>query len=110
MNKNKWPKRVYKLKGSFNLFYSLILLRYTSCNDLYLKKYFRSNPIDKLHVGCGLLHLKGWCNVLFEPNQEYGRPKKVKGADVLNFDDAGVDSWVSGAGPIDHQKVLQRLS
>jgi predicted SAM-dependent methyltransferase len=116
MNKNKWHKRLFKFKGFLNYVYSLLLLRYTPLNDLYLKKFFSSYSIEKLHVGCGVHLLKGWCNVLFEPNQEYGRLKNVNGIDFLNFNllrpwpwPENSISFIAGSHFIEHLDLNQCL-
>ena len=81
----RWRKRLYKIRGFFNYAYSLLLLRYTPLNYFRLKIFFKSYLVNRLHVGCGLELLDGWCNVLYERNMEYGQLKKVDGRDVLNY-------------------------
>ena len=106
---NKLEKRIYKLKGFLSYLYSLALLRYSSLNEKQLKKYFNENPVDRLHVGCGLTILPGWCNVLYERNQEYGQVKAVNGGSYLNYNllkswpwPEGSINYVAGAHFIEH--------
>ena len=105
----KWQKRIFKMRGFLNYISSLALLRYSSLNDTYLKKFFALNPVERLHVGCGLGVFKGWCNVLYERNQEYGVPRKVNGAWRLNYNllkpwpwPKNSVSFIAGAHFIEH--------
>ena len=82
---NKWKKRWMKIKGWILRVYSYGLLRYTKGNTRRLQKEIRGRNIEKLHVGCGLVLLEGWLNVLYEPRQEYGRVKEENGRALLNY-------------------------
>lgn len=112
----KFKKRIYKFKGFLNYMYSLLLLRYSLLNRYQLKRYFLKHPVSRLHVGCGLSILPGWCNVLYERNQEYGRVKKINGGLFLNFNllnewpwPKGSVSFVAGAHFIEHIDLNQCL-
>jgi len=85
MASNKWQKRIMKIKGWFVRMYSYIMFRYTKWNTGKLKENISQRGINKIHVGCGLVLLEGWLNVLYEPKQEYGRVKKVGGRLLLNY-------------------------
>ncbi len=113
---SKWPKRVHKIKGFLKYANSLALLRYTALNDRRLKKFFTDNPVERLHVGCGLCVLPGWCNVLYDRNQEYGRVKSLNGAWWLNYNLLKPWPWpensvrfVAGAHFIEHLDINQCL-
>src|ERR1700691_3734115 len=113
---SRWPKRINKVKGFLKHAYSLVLLRYTPLNDRNLKNFFAVNPIDRLHVGCGLTILPGWCNVLYEHNEEYGRVKNLKDAWWLNYNLLKPWPWpensvrfVAGAHFIEHLNINQCL-
>lgn len=106
---SKWTKRIYKLKGFANYTKSVALLRYTKLNQGKLIAHFKAFPTDRLHVGCGLTLLEGWCNVLYEPRQEYGWPRFHKGALILNYNLLKPWPWpkdsvqfVAGAHFIEH--------
>ncbi len=86
-----------------------MLLRYTPLGEKALRKYFSEQPVERLNVGCGLGLLNGWCNVLYERNQEYGRPKVIDGALFLNYNllkpwpwPPGSVSYIAGAHFIEH--------
>jgi len=85
MATNKWQKRWIKIKGWFLRIFSFGLLRYTNWNARCLQKEICRRNIDKLHVGCGLVRLDGWLNILYEPRQEYGRVKEINGQLLLNY-------------------------
>jgi len=80
-----WQKRWMKIKGCFLRTYSYGLLRYTKWNTRQLQKEIHGRNINKLHVGCGLVWLDGWLNILYEPRQEYGRVREVNGRLLLNY-------------------------
>ena len=80
-----WQKRWMKIKGWFLRVYSYGILRYTKWNTRRLQMKIHGRNIDKLHVGCGLVWLDGWLNILYEPRQEYGRVKEVDGRLLLNY-------------------------
>jgi len=82
---NKWKKRWSKIKGWFLRTYSYGSLRYTKWNTRRLQREIHGRNIDKLHLGCGLVLLKGWLNILYEPRQDYGRLKEVDGRSLLNY-------------------------
>ncbi len=92
-----WAKRRAKFRGFCNHLYSWALLRYTPMHGARLKKYFLAHPVERLHVGCGLLLLKGWCNVLYETGQEYGVYKNIDGAGWLNYDLLRSWPWAPGS-------------
>ncbi len=92
-----WQKRLFKLKGFLIYLYSLALLRYSAFNRAQLKKFFAASTVNKLHLGCGLLYLPGWCNVLYEKNQEYGRLTKREGTDFLNYNLMGPWPWAENS-------------
>ncbi len=109
-----WRKRSYKLKGFSKYVWSLLLFRYSKLNELRLRAFFRSHPVDRLHVGCGLTLLNGWCNVLFERNQEYGKLKRVNGVDWFNYNLLKPWPWseksisfIAGAHFIEHLDLNQ---
>ncbi|MBN1870279.1 MAG: methyltransferase domain-containing protein [Candidatus Omnitrophica bacterium] len=85
MPSNKWKKRVMKTKGFLCRACSYLLLRYTRWNAGRLRKDIAGRRVDKIHAGCGLVLLKGWLNILYEPKQEYGKLKDINGALVLNY-------------------------
>ena len=84
MASNKWMKRKAKLQGLFNQICSLILLRYTRLNVCLLQEQIVKNGIDRLHVGCGNVLLKGWLNILYEKRQMYGNIDQINGVLRLN--------------------------
>lgn len=85
MASNKWVKRKVKLQGLFNQIRSLVLLRYTAWNTRSLQKQITKNGVDRLHVGCGNVFLKGWLSILYEKRQEYGKIHENNGAPWLNY-------------------------
>ena len=82
---DKTKKRIMKLKGMGRFLYSTFLLRYTPLNTRLLEEEINSLAVDRLHVGCGDILLKGWLNIRYERREEYGRVKKTDGALYLNF-------------------------
>jgi len=109
MSYNIWKKRIMKIRGLALQVYSYLLLRYTKWNFLWLQKNIASRNVDKLHVGCGLVLLDGWLNILYEPKQEYGRVKKESGKLLLNYNllkkwpvnDSSI-SFIAGSHFIEH--------
>jgi len=85
MATNVWQKRLMKIKGWLVRMYSYMALRYTKWNASRLKNDISKRGIDKLHVGCGLVLLDGWLNILYESRQEYGKVKEVDGRLRLNY-------------------------
>ncbi|MCK5014995.1 MAG: methyltransferase domain-containing protein [Candidatus Omnitrophica bacterium] len=85
MASNKWKKRIMKVKGFFRQAYSYALLRYTKWNTRRLQEDIVRRNVDKIHVGCGLVLLDGWLNILYEPRQEYGKVQKRGGKLLLNY-------------------------
>ena len=85
MVSNKWKKRIMKVRGFFLQAYSYAFLRYTKWNSRRLQENIVQRNVDKLHVGCGLVLLDGWLNILYEPRQEYGRVKEKEGRLFLNY-------------------------
>lgn len=85
MASHKWQKRLMKIKGSLIFLFSYLSLRYTKWNTARLRDEIVHRGIRRLHVGCGLVLLKDWLNVLYEPRQEYGRIKELDGRLRLNF-------------------------
>lgn len=85
MAMNKWKKRALKLRGLWNQARSALLLRYTALNRRRLEHNIQARSIDRLHAGCGNVFLPGWLNVTYEPREEYGCVKEVKGVWVLNY-------------------------
>lgn len=82
---NKWEKRFKKINGFWNQACSCLLLRYTRFNTKRLRGQIDHANIDRLHVGCGNVLLKGWLNVLYEKRQVYGRLHQDNGALRLNY-------------------------
>jgi len=82
---NKWSKRGIKIKGCFWQLYSYLLLRHTPWYRRRLQEKIIKNGIDKLHVGCGLVLLDGWLNILYERREEYGFIRRQKGRLLLNY-------------------------
>jgi len=82
---NKWEKRFKKINGFWNQAYSCFLLRYTRFNIKRLRRQIDRANIDRLHVGCGNVLLKGWLNILYEKRQEYGKIHPNNGALRLNY-------------------------
>lgn len=85
MVNSKWNKRAMKIKGSFWQAVSYFLLRHTPWNIRQLQEEIQKRGVDKLHVGCGLVHLEGWLNILYERREEYGRIKEKGGRLLLNY-------------------------
>ena len=85
MPSNKFAKRIAKLKGFCNQVYSFLSLRYTRLNTRLLYGQTRRLKIERLHVGCGTVLLKGWLNIAFERREEYGKIKTVDGTLYLNY-------------------------
>ncbi len=85
MTTHRWKKRALKLRGLWNQARSAFLLRYTSLNRRRLEQNVQDLSIDRLHAGCGNVFLPGWLNITYEPREEYGCIKEVKGAWVLNY-------------------------
>jgi hypothetical protein len=106
---SKWKKRAYNIGGLVNYFYSVAALRYTRLSYQRLQKFFEASPVERLHVGCGLNVLNGWCNVLCEWRLAYAEVKTVNEAQVLNYNLLGEWPWpessvryVAGAHFIEH--------
>lgn len=98
-----------KIKGFFLQAYSYLLLRYTKGNGDRLREDIAKRGVTQLHVGCGLVFLKGWLNILYEPKQEYGRIKGADGALVLNYNllkkwpvDDNAVRFIAGSHFIEH--------
>lgn len=85
MASNRWVKRKAKFQGLWNQFCSLIFLRHTRLNARLLRRQITGKGIDRIHVGCGNVLLKGWLNVLYEKRQVYGRLQQDNGALRLNY-------------------------
>jgi predicted SAM-dependent methyltransferase len=109
MASNKWKKRVMKVKGWLWRTYSYLLLRYTRWNTRKLQDDIAKRGIDKLHVGCGLVLLDGWLNILYEPRQEYGRIQNKNGKFLLNYNllkkwpvNDNAISFIAGSHFIEH--------
>lgn len=92
-----------------NYLYSILFLRYTILTFFKLKRTFRKHPVERLHVGCGPIFLKGWCNVFYETGKKYGRFKWKRGAGILNYDLVKPWPWeenslqfIAGAHFIEH--------
>jgi|WetSurMetagenome_2_1015567.scaffolds.fasta_scaffold156194_1 predicted SAM-dependent methyltransferase len=60
-------------------------LRFSHFNDIFLHSFIRGKTVDRLHMGCGPVLLPGWCNILYERDKEYGKPKMRNGAWFLNY-------------------------
>lgn len=82
---NKFRKRLMKFKGFLWQMYSVFLLRHTKLNTLHLRGYIKKHNIDKLHLGCGTVLIKGWLNIGFERREEYGKITQREGALYLNY-------------------------
>lgn len=82
---NKWEKRFRKINGFWNQACSCLLLRYTRFNIKWLRRQIERANIDRLHVGCGNVLMKGWLNILYEKRQEYGKLHQNHGALWLNY-------------------------
>ena len=117
MATNKFQKRIMKLKGFWNLFYSLFLLRYTSWNNRFLQSDIKALSIERLHVGCGNILLKGWLNIRYDLREEYGKVKQLPdGACYLNFNllkiwpivDESIQ-YISGSHFIEHLDLNQGI-
>lgn len=98
-----------KIKGGLAHAYSLLLLRYTPWNAGRLRREIARRGIDRLHVGCGLVLLDGWLNILYERRQEYGRICEENGKLLLNYNllkkwpvNDGAISFVAGSHFIEH--------
>ena len=74
-----------KLRGLFCQAVSYLLLRHTPWNRGRIQRNIISQKIDRLHVGCGDILLKGWLNIRYEKREEYGRLKEINGALYLNY-------------------------
>jgi len=74
-----------KVRGAFCQLVSLLMLRYTRLNASRLGHRIAWLNIDRLHVGCGDVLLKGWLNIFYDLREEYGRVKGVRGAWLLNY-------------------------
>ena len=96
----KTAKRLAKLKGFFHQVYSFACLRYTKLNCRLLRRQIRELKIERLHVGCGTVLLKGWLNIAFEKRQEYGKIKTVDGTFYLNYNLLG--AWPVQENSIEH--------
>ena len=107
---SKAQKRIRKVKGFFNQAYSVVSLKYTPLNYRNLIARVNQSSISRLHVGCGLTVLDGWCNILYEPGQEYGVLKQLKvGTYYLNYNllrpwpfSGGSIQYIAGAHFIEH--------
>jgi len=83
--KSVLQKRVIKIKGALKFFYSAVCLRFTRLNQRWLLDRSQKLKIDRLHVGCGNILLRGWLNITFEPREEYGIIRKKGEALWLNY-------------------------
>ena len=98
-----------KLKGSFWQAFSYMMLRHTAWNRRWLREDIARRGVNRLHVGCGLVHLDGWLNVLYERREEYGRVRELNGRLVLNYNllkawpvaDNSID-FIAGSHFIEH--------
>jgi len=109
MATNKWQKRLMKVKGWMVRMASYLMLRYTRWNAAKLREEITRRHIDRLHVGCGLVLLKDWLNVLYEPRQEYGKIKDFDGCLRLNYNllkpwpvDDNTMRFIAGSHFIEH--------
>ena len=109
MASNKWKKRGMKIRGWLWRMYSYALLRYTKWNARRLKKDITRRNIERLHVGCGLVLLDGWLNILYEPRQEYGKVQDKGGRLLLNYNllkkwpvNDNTISFIAGSHFIEH--------
>ena len=98
-----------KIKGTLCQAYSYLLLRYTKWNGDWLREDIAKRGVTQLHVGCGLVLLKGWLNILYEPKQGYGRVKEADGALLLNYNllkkwpvDDNAVRFIAGSHFIEH--------
>ncbi len=85
MASTKAKKRWMKFKGFLWQAFSLAALRRTGWQRCVLQRQIGRLGIERLHVGCGHFLLPGWLNIGFEPRQEYGRIRTIKGALFLNY-------------------------
>lgn len=99
MASNRWVKRKAKFQGLWNQFCSLISLRYTRLNARLLQKQIAEKRVDRLHVGCGNVLLKGWLNILYEKRQGYGKLHRNHGTSWLNYN--LLKPWPVGSDSID---------
>lgn len=98
---SKTQKRIRKVKGFLNQAYSVVSLKYTPFNYRNLVARVSKASISRLHVGCGLTVLDGWCNILYEPGQEYGVLKQLKEKTFyLNYN--LLKPWPFAEGSIQH--------
>ena len=65
--------------------FSYFMLRHTQWHRRQMQKAIIKRGIDRLHVGCGLVFLEGWLNILYEKREEYGRIKEQNGRILLNY-------------------------
>lgn len=107
--KKIFKKRMMKIRGFVNFLYSAVCLRFTRLNYQRLLARSKSLKIDKLHVGCGNVLLRGWLNITFEPREEYGRIKQKQGALWLNYNllrrwpfAGGTVKFIAGSHFIEH--------
>ncbi len=106
---NVFKKRVMKTRGFLNLASSALLLRYTRFNRTRLLKQLRKLRIDRLHVGCGKMIVRGWLNMTYEPRERYGEIRNMDGSLWLNydvrkklpFDDSSIQ-FIAGSHFIEH--------
>ena len=96
---NKWEKRFKKINGFWNQAYSCLLLRYTRFNIKRLRRQIDRANVDRLHVGCGNVFIRGWLNIFYETREVYGALKKKNGTDLLNFN--LLKPWPVGSNSID---------
>lgn len=96
---DKWEKRFKKINGFWNQAYSCLLLRYTRFNTKRLRGQIDHVNIDRLHVGCGNVLLRGWLNILYEKRQGYGKIHPNNGAPWLNYN--LLKPWPVGSNSID---------
>jgi predicted SAM-dependent methyltransferase len=113
---DKYQKRVMKMQGFAAYTGSLARLRYTALNAEKLRRQIRAMSLDRLHVGCGNILLKGWLNILYDKRQEYGRVLHKGGNPWLNYnllklwpiDDASM-SVIAGSHFIEHLDLNEGL-
>ena len=74
-----------KFKGFLKNGSSYPLLRHTRLNWYYLRSKIKRLGVDRLHIGCGDVLVRGWLNIGLDLSEEYGRIKDRNGALFLNY-------------------------